>query len=212
MIVSWHGHACISIQVNGYTVVVDPHDGASIGLKKPVIKANLVLVTHDHYDHNAVNIVSKDKTRILKMFYGETEIDNLKIIGLKTYHDKFKGRRRGENAVYVLEYRGMRVAHLGDLGDIPEEAVLHRLRGVNLLAIPVGGTFTVEPGEAWSIVERINPINVIPIHYWVPGITLPIKPVDDFLRLVKGYEIIKLDTNSFELPQFKNSVIVAKPP
>lgn len=212
MIISWHGHACVSIQVNGYMIVIDPHDGLSIGLKKPAIRADLVLVTHDHFDHNAVNAVSKDKTRVLKMHYGETFVDNLRVVGLRSYHDKFKGRRRGENSIYVIEVRGVRLAHLGDLGDIPEEPVLEKLREVDLLMIPVGGTFTIEPGEAWSLIERTKPVNVMPIHYWVAGLTLPLKPVDDFLKLVKGYNVVKLDTNSFDLTKFKNSVIVVKPP
>jgi len=110
----------------------------------------MVLVTHDHFDHNAVNTVSKEKTRVFKLFYGESIIDNVKITGLKTYHDKQKGKRRGENAVYIVEVKGVRVAHLGDLGEIPDQQVLDRLKGVNLLIIPVGGTFTIEPGEAWK--------------------------------------------------------------
>ena len=212
MLVSWHGHACVSLQVNGYTIVFDPHDGASIGLKKPVVRGDMVLVTHDHSDHNAVNTVSKEKTRVFKLFYGESIIDNVKITGLKTYHDKQKGKRRGENAVYIVEVKGVRVAHLGDLGEIPDQQVLDRLKGVNLLIIPVGGTFTIEPGEAWKIIEKTKPVNILPIHYWIPGITLPLKPVDEFLKHVKEYEVVKLETNSFELEKYTGKVIVAKPP
>ncbi|MEM1719901.1 MAG: MBL fold metallo-hydrolase [Desulfurococcaceae archaeon] len=212
MIISWHGHACVSVQVNGYTIVIDPHDGLSIGLKKPATRADLVLVTHDHFDHNAVNAVSKDKTRVLKMHYGETFVDSLRVVGLRSYHDKSKGRRRGENAVYVIEVKGARLAHLGDIGDIPEELVLEKLKGVDLLMVPVGGTFTIEPEEAWSLVEKTKPVNVMPIHYWITGLMLPLKPVDEFLKLVKGYNVVKLDTNSFNLAEFRNSVIVVKPP
>lgn len=212
MLVSWHGHACVSIHINGYTVVIDPHDGTSIGLKRPSVKADIVIVTHDHFDHNAVNVVSKDGSRVLKMRPGEIIVDGIKIVGLKTYHDKFRGKRRGENIAYILEVRDMKLAHLGDIGDMPEEAVTEKLKGVNLLIIPVGGTFTIEPGEAWSLVEKTKPVNVMPMHYWVPGLTLPLKPVDEFLKLVRGYEVVKLDTNSFDLTRFKNSVIVAKPP
>jgi L-ascorbate metabolism protein UlaG (beta-lactamase superfamily) len=212
MLVSWHGHACVSIQFDFYIVVFDPHDGASIGLKKPAVKADLVLVSHGHFDHNAVHVVSKRGTRVFEMHYGETMVDNVKIIGLKTYHDKQRGRRRGENAVYIVEVKGVKIAHLGDLGEIPSPDILGKLRGVNLLIIPVGGTFTIEPSEAWSIVEITNPVNVLPIHYWVPGITLPLKPVEEFLKLVKGYEVVKLDTNSFELERYEKKVIVPKPP
>lgn len=212
MIVSWHGHACISIQRDNYTIVIDPHDGLSIGLKRPSIKADLVLITHDHFDHNAVGVVSREGTRVIKQFYGESLVDNVRITGLRTHHDKLKGKRRGENAVYIVEVEGIKVAHLGDLGEIPDQDVIAKLSGVDLLAIPVGGTFTIEPDEAWSIIEKTKPLNVLPIHYWISGITLPLKPVSEFLRFVRDYKIVHLDSNSFQLELFKDSVIIPRPP
>ncbi|MEM4481660.1 MAG: MBL fold metallo-hydrolase [Desulfurococcaceae archaeon] len=212
MIVSWHGHACVSVSIDNYVIVIDPHDGTSIGLNRPAVKADIVLSTHDHFDHNAVNVVSKDKTRIFKMFYGESLIDNIKIAGIKTYHDKQQGKRRGENAIYIIEVEAMRLAHLGDLGEVPPEGTLAKLSGVDLLMIPVGGTFTIEPSEAWTIIEKANPLNVMPIHYWTQGLTLPIKPVDEFLKYTSGYSVVKLDSNSFNPATYKKSIILPKPP
>lgn len=212
MIVTWHGHACVSVTFNGYTVLFDPHDGVSLGLKRPEVKADLILVSHDHFDHNAVGVVKKDSSRVFKSFYGEAVIDNVKIIGLKTYHDKLRGKRRGENAVYVVEAKGFRVAHLGDLGEVPSEDVLSVLRGVNLLMVPVGGTFTIEPEEAWVLVEKTQPINIMPMHYWIPGVNLPLKPVDEFLKHVKGYEVVKLSTNKFNLADHTRKVLISAPP
>jgi L-ascorbate metabolism protein UlaG (beta-lactamase superfamily) len=212
MLVSWHGHACVSIEFDSYIIVIDPHDGGSIGLKKPAVKGDLILITHDHFDHNAVNTVAKDKSRVLKMHYGETLIDNVKVTGLRTFHDKFKGKRRGENTVYLVEVRGFKLAHLGDLGEIPSEDVLGKIKEADLLVIPVGGTFTIEPSEAWSLVEKTKPINVMPIHYWIPGTTLPLKPVDEFIKHVKDYKVVKLDTNTFDPTLYRNSVIIPRPP
>ena len=212
VIVTWHGHACVSLIVDGYTVVFDPHDGISLGLKRPSVQGDLVLVSHDHFDHNAVNSVAKRTTRIFKMFYGETVVDNVKVEGLRTYHDKQKGKRRGENAVYIVTIRDLRVAHLGDLGEIPGKDILEKLKGVDLLIIPVGGTFTIEPEEAWSIVELTKPRNIMPIHYWIPGCTLPLKPVEGFLKYVKNYNVIRLNTNVFNLREHDKSIIITAPP
>ncbi|MEM1628985.1 MAG: MBL fold metallo-hydrolase [Desulfurococcaceae archaeon] len=212
VIVSWHGHACVSLKIDDYVIVIDPHDGSSIGIKRPEIKADMVLVTHDHFDHNAIDVVSKERTRVFKMFYGESVIDNVKVIGLKTYHDKQMGRRRGENAVYIVEARGFRIAHLGDLGEIPSKDVLDKLAKVDLLIVPVGGTFTIEPQEGWRIIEATSPLNVMPIHYWISGLTLPLKPIDEFLKYISNYNVVKLDTNTFNLRDYKKTVIVAKPP
>ncbi|MEM4810108.1 MAG: MBL fold metallo-hydrolase, partial [Desulfurococcaceae archaeon] len=165
-----------------------------------------------HFDHNAIDVVSKERTRVFKMFYGESVIDNVKVIGLKTYHDKQMGRRRGENAVYIVEARGFRIAHLGDLGEIPSKDVLDKLAKVDLLIVPVGGTFTIEPQEGWRIIEATSPLNVMPIHYWISGLTLPLKPIDEFLKYISNYNVVKLDTNTFNLRDYKKTVIVAKPP
>lgn len=210
MIVSWHGHACVSLHINGYTIVIDPHDGASIGLRKPSVRADLVLVTHDHFDHNAVQVVSKDRTRVFRNYYGEAVVDNIKITGLRSFHDKARGKRRGENSIYVIETREYKIVHLGDLGDIPEDPLLEKLKDASLLIIPVGGTFTIEPSEAWSIVEKIKPLNVLPIHYWIAGLTLPLKPVEEFLKHVKDYTVTRLETNTFDLKQYKNTIFILK--
>ncbi len=211
VIVKWHGHACVEIVgENNYVIVIDPHDGDSIGLKKPDVKADLVLVTHEHFDHNAVEIVSKEDTRVLREFHGETSIDDIRVTGLLTYHDKFNGKRRGINTVYIIEIEGFKIAHLGDLGHIPGEEVMGKLRNIDLIAIPVGGTYTIYPDEAWSMVEQVNPRNILPIHYWVEGLTLPLHPIDDFLMYVKKYRVVRLNTNEFRLEDYDKAVIIPK--
>ncbi|MEM4432678.1 MAG: MBL fold metallo-hydrolase [Desulfurococcaceae archaeon] len=209
--IKWFGHACIAvIRSDNYTIVFDPHDGYSIGLRKPDVVADLILVSHDHFDHNAVKSVSKKESRVLKEFFGEVTVDNVVVKGFKTYHDKDGGRKRGLNAVYLVETEGFRIAHMGDLGDTPEPKVIDSIRNVDILFIPVGGVYTVEPIEAAEIVDKVKPKNVMPIHYWISGLRLPLREVGDFLNYVKGFDIVKLDTNEFLLEQYSGKLIVAK--
>lgn len=211
MKVAWHGHACVSLELsNGYTIVFDPHDGGSIGLERPSVKADLVLVTHDHFDHNAVEVVKKNRTRVFKEFVGEAVVDNVRIEGFESFHDKAGGKRRGKNTIYLVEVEERRVVHLGDLGDKPSSDVVSKLRGVDLLIIPVGGFYTIEPYEAWDIARSLNPLNILPIHYWVKGLNLPIKPVDEFLKLVEGFNIVKLDSNFFTLENYEKTVLIPR--
>ncbi|ABN70441.1 conserved hypothetical protein [Staphylothermus marinus F1] len=211
VIVEWHGHACVSIKKsNDYTIVFDPHDGVSIGLPRPNVKGDLILVTHDHFDHNAVDIVKKESSRVFKEFHGEALIDDVKIEGIKTYHDKFQGRRRGINTVYVVEVEGYRIAHLGDLGHKLSDELIDKLRNIDLLIIPVGGTYTIGPDEAWDIITEVQPNNVLPIHYWVKGLNLPLFPIDDFLVYVKKYHVVRLDTRSFKLGEYEKSIIIPR--
>jgi L-ascorbate metabolism protein UlaG (beta-lactamase superfamily) len=211
MKVAWHGHACVSLESsNGYTIVFDPHDGGSIGLERPGVKADLVLVTHDHFDHNAVDVVKKNRTCVFKEFVGEAVVDNVRIEGFESFHDKAGGKRRGKNTIYLVEVEKRRVVHLGDLGDKPSSDVVSKLRGVDLLIIPVGGFYTIEPYEAWDIARSLNPLNILPIHYWVKGLNLPIKPVDEFLKLVEGFNIVKLDSNFFTLENYEKTVLIPR--
>jgi len=211
--VTWHGHACVELRTAaGFTILFDPHDGASLGIKPPSVKADLILVSHDHFDHNAVHIVSKEGSKVLKMSYGETVVGGVRVRGFKSYHDKSRGAERGLNTIYLVEVEGFRVAHLGDLGDRPEESTMRELAGVDLLITPVGGRYTIGPEEAWRLVEELRPVNVMPIHYRIQGLRLPIQPVDDFLKLVKGYSIVRLESSSFNLGDYRGSVIVPKYP
>lgn len=211
VLVTWHGHACVELKAStGFTVVFDPHDGVSLGIKPPSVKADLVLVSHDHFDHNATHIVAKPGAKVLKMNYGEVVVGDVRVRGFKSYHDKSRGAERGLNTIYMVEIEGFKVVHLGDLGDRPDDDTMREVGGAHLLITPVGGRYTIGPGEAWSLVEELKPVNVMPIHYRIPGLKLPIQPVDDFLKLVKGYNVVRLDKSSFNLGEYRNSVIVPK--
>lgn len=207
--IKWHGHACVEVKsIDGFTIVFDPHDGESIGLKKPLVKADLVLVSHNHFDHNAVEVVSKENTRVLKEMHGELVINNIVIRGFKTYHDKYEGSRRGSNTIYYVEISGYKIVHMGDLGHIPPNNIIESIRRVNLLIIPTGGTYTVDPYEAWRIIELTEPLNILPIHYWIRGLTLPLYSIEEFLPHVKRYRVVKLTSNSFNLSEYTDSVIL----
>jgi len=216
MLLRWHGHACFELVTDdGKVIVFDPHDGYSIGIKPPKAQADIVLISHDHFDHNAHAIVAKPGATVLKMSVGEHEVDGLKILGVETYHDKVKGKRRGKNVVYRVQVSDIAFVHCGDLGHIPETSTIEKLKPVDIVMIPVGGTFTIEPDEAWSVIELMEPAIVVPMHYWIEGINLPLKPVDEFLsRAPAKWRIEKLSGNELTLskPLPKNVVYVFSPP
>ncbi len=212
MIIGWCGHACVYVKAgNGKVIVIDPHDGLSIGLEKPRIKGEVILVTHDHFDHNAVDIVSKEDSRIFKEFRGLVDLGWVRIEGYKSFHDKFMGKRRGENTVYIISVEGYRIAHLGDLGEYPLRKELHeKLMGLDLLITPIGGVYTISPDEAWELITSLRPRNAMPVHYWVPGLILPLYRLEDFLVHVKKYNVKRLETNEFELENYDKSIIIPR--
>ncbi|WP_126450210.1 MBL fold metallo-hydrolase [Sulfodiicoccus acidiphilus] len=153
------------------SVTVDPHDGGSIGLPRPVAEAEVCLVTHPHYDHDACHLVGG---RQVVRFYGSATFSGLKVSGLRVYHDRENGRRRGEVSIYSLEKSSFRLVHLGDLGHWPSESTLKEISSPDLLAVPVGGVITIDGKEAARLVRTVQPKAVVPIHYWVRGHLMPL--------------------------------------
>lgn len=198
LIIRWHGHACFElVDHTGFTIALDPHDGISLGLKPPAFKADAVLITHEHFDHNAYSIIAKSGAERYSMKEGVFLIGGKhRSLGVRLYHDKVKGRRRGEVVIYRIEIDGVRVLHLGDLGHVFEESAASMLKPVDILLVPVGGTFTIDAREALEVVKLVEPKIVIPMHYWTKGLNLPLQPVDIFIDIVKdSYEVVKVDSN-----------------
>jgi len=200
LVIKWHGHACFEIlDVKGRSLVIDPHDGRSIGIKPPEARADAVLITHDHFDHNAYQKVLKEGGEVYDMKTGKFNVLGYEVFGLRTYHDKSKGRRRGEVVVYRISIEGLNIVHLGDLGYIPPDEELRALTPVDILMIPVGGTFTIDAREALQLSEKLMPKVVIPMHYWVEGVNLPLAPISDFLKIITTRKISKLESNVWEV-------------
>lgn len=203
--IRWHGHACFEIVGSkGYTIVIDPHDGGSIGIKPPKVRADAVLMTHDHFDHNAWHVVSKDNTVKYLMKEGEFELDGIKVLGVKAYHDKYRGRRRGTVVMYKLIVDEISILHVGDLGHVLSEDIVDKLKPLDVLMVPVGGTFTIDGKEALQLAKLIEPKALIPMHYWVRGINLPLAPLDNFLSIC-DYEVIRLGSNEWVITKDKLS-------
>ncbi|MCD6095369.1 MAG: MBL fold metallo-hydrolase [Thermoprotei archaeon] len=212
--VRWLGHACFAIYGKDVVVVTDPHNGEDLGIRPPDVKADIVLISHGHYDHyNGLELVSKPDTKVIDSEEGEWEVKGVKIIGVRAYHDKSYGEIRGENYIYYFVIDGVSFCHLGDLGHILEEEQLKVLKDkeIDVLMIPVGGVFTIDHNEAKTVVEQLNPRIVIPMHYKIPKLRLPIKDEKPFVKLFKNVEM--LNTDSFDvsresLPQEMKVVVL----
>lgn len=196
--IKWHGHACFElIDSANKSIVIDPHDGRSIGIKPPSTKADAVLITHEHFDHNSYNVVLKSGGLVYSMKEGRFSVLGHEVLGTRVYHDKARGRRRGEVVMYRMYIEGISVLHAGDLGHVPSAEEMRPLIPVDIAMIPTGGTFTIDASEALQLAERLGVKVVIPMHYWVEGINLPLAPLNDFLKLVSQRDIIRLESNSW---------------
>lgn len=202
MKIVWHGHSCFEID-DGLVIVIDPHDGRSIGIKTPVVRADIVLVSHDHFDHNCVRIVRGEPSVVRE--HGERTIRGLKITGLPTYHDADGGAKRGKNTIFCFELDGIRFCHCGDLGHMLSEEQLLAIGQVDVLFIPVGGVFTIDGGQARTLVGQLKPRVAIPMHFRFGGLSISINNLDPFLEGVPEWLVQhvgnEIDFTKDELPQ-----------
>ncbi|AWR93350.1 MBL fold metallo-hydrolase [Acidianus brierleyi] len=191
--IKYFGHSMFSIDDK---ILIDPHDGGSIGLTKPNVEyTDLVLITHDHYDHNAYQLLKFKE--IKQSFYGNYTFEGYKILGLRAFHDKENGKRRGETAIYRIDTGKSIIVHLGDVCDKLSEKIIKEISSPDILMIPIGGLITIDYKEAIDLINDLKPSTVIPMHYWVNGHLMPLDPPDEFLRKM-GWKIRELNKNYFE--------------
>ncbi len=178
MEIRWHGHSCFEIG-DGMEIVIDPHDGRSIGIKTPNVKADLVLVTHHHFDHDAVRVV-KGNFKVIDG-PGDYRVQDIHIKGIMGYHDEQNGKKRGNITMYKIETEGVRLLHVGDLGHVLKPNQINEIGKIDILFTPVGGVYTVDAKKAYKNVKLLKPKVVVPMHYKLPGMTLGIEPLDHFI-------------------------------
>ncbi|MFW5902757.1 MAG: MBL fold metallo-hydrolase [archaeon] len=207
----WLGQACFEIS-NSKRIVTDPHDGEGVGLKAPNVKADVVTISHDHFDHvNGLELVKKPDTEVVEDT-GTTNVEGMDVKGIKSYHDKAEGSKRGENIIYKFKLEGFNVVHLGDLGHMLDEETIEEIKPVDILLIPVGGNYTIDGTEALEIMEKLKPMVTFPMHYKVPGLTVDISEDEEFIQesMQRGYVVRKENTTEIdELPE-KKTVIKLK--
>lgn len=199
MKISWFGHSCFCIRGNGITIITDPFDD-SVGYRVPDARADVVLVSHEHEDHNNVSAVRGGPEVIRGP--GEHSALGIRFRGVQTSHDDKGGSVLGMNIAFCFEIEGVRICHLGDLGEIPGKSAAREIGPVDLLFVPVGGVYTIDAGGADEVLKQLHPAVAVPMHYWTPAITFDLGRVDPFLRGRKAVGPLKSATITRDgLPQ-----------
>ena len=205
--ITWAGQSCFQISVSNSRdhsadIVIDPYDEAT-GLKLPNFSADILLVTHQHHDHN--NIKGIKGTPFLIDGPGEFEVKGVFVQGIPSFHDDKEGKERGQNTIYTIEAEDIKFCHLGDLGQkqLTDEQ-LEKIDGVDVLMIPVGGEYTISSAKAQRIISQIEPKMVIPMHYDIPKLKDKLDDVSKFLKTMGKNSIIpqdKLTVKASALPK-----------
>jgi L-ascorbate metabolism protein UlaG (beta-lactamase superfamily) len=202
MRIIWHGHSCFEVR-DGAVIVTDPHDGKSIGIKPPVLRADLVLVSHDHFDHNCTRMVKSDFVTLREP--GERFEKGVHVYGLPAFHDQESGAKRGKIVIFKFIVDGVSFCHCGDLGHVLTDEMVERIGHVDFLFVPVGGVFTLDATGAKELIAKICPRIAVPMHFRIGGLSLSIEGVEPFLKGIPEERIVRVgnevEFSAEELPE-----------
>jgi L-ascorbate metabolism protein UlaG (beta-lactamase superfamily) len=217
MHVEWHGQSAFTLTAPEAKVTIDPFGdmgpAAQRGLRfdYPPIEVSgvdLLLVTHEHRDHNGVETIPGEPAT-LRSTAGRLESPIGEVLAIASEHDPAAGTERGPNTIFVFELDGLRIAHFGDFGqsELREEQAA-AIGAVDLLFLPVGGGPTIGAAAAVAITERIGPSWIVPMHYRTARTDF-LETEEEFIGLMPQLE--RLSTPIFdtaELPGGQGPMVV----
>lgn len=205
MRIRWYGQSAFLLAGERHRVFIDPFGDMGslaergIGWDYPPIsgvEADLLLVTHDHGDHNAVEVVGGEPPVLAKAGTHESPIGE--VVGIASEHDAVAGSQRGPNTIFRFALDGTAIAHFGDFGQPALRTEQRQALGdVDVVLLPVGGGPTIAPDAAAALVRELRPRLVVPMHYRTPAIGF-LEPPDSFLEALAA-RVKRVDTSDAEL-------------
>lgn len=213
MKLKWLGHSCFLItSETGLKIITDPYTPGGDLKYSPVTEAaDIVIVSHDHFDHNNVSMISGKPEVVTGV--GVKDVRGIQFKDVATYHDESQGEQRGTNTVFCFSVDGIKLCHLGDLGHTLSREQAAEVGGVDVLLVPVGGFYTIDASVASQVCDSLKPRVIIPMHFKTPKCDFPIVTEEDFLK-GKG-NVRKLDSSEVEFRQDMlpdaTEIVVLKP-
>lgn len=205
MEITWYGLSCFRLTERKHaSIVTDPYN-SKLGLPTLKLRSDVITISHDAPGHNYATAVSGSTHDLTGP--GEYEIGNVFITGIIT-NDTEEARR---NVVYLFDFDGLTVAHLGDMNSVPKQTQIEALEQVNVLLVPVGSGNSLNAAQASELVSMLEPNIVIPMHYKLPGLKLELDGVDRFLKemgVTDPTEETSLKISSSNLPEETETVIL----
>jgi L-ascorbate metabolism protein UlaG (beta-lactamase superfamily) len=168
--IKWLGHACFLItSEKGLKIITDPYkSGDPINYGEINESADVVLVSHEHFDHS--NTAAIKGTPVVIKTPGISEVKGINFKGIPAFHDETGGSKRGKNTIFVFEMDGIRICHLGDLGHNLSDKEIADIGKIDVVFIPIGGLYTIDCVVATEVISKLSPKITIPMHYLTPRI------------------------------------------
>lgn len=201
MEIFWYGHSCFKLNERSLaTVITDPYDAQATGHAPLSIPGEIVTISHNKPGHNHVAAVKGDPFVISGP--GEYEIGGVFITGLQTNGHTTPIEIDERNIMYVYDFDGVKVAHLGGINRLPNQSEVEELGNVHVMLVPIGGDSTLSAVQAAEIVNLIEPNIVIPMHYMTESSIIKLEPLNKFMKEM-GLSNIE-PQNSFKVTSSRN--------
>ena len=200
MDIKYLGHSSFYIRTKNAKIVTDPFDPDYTGLTFPKTEADIVTISHDHQDHNYTEGIKGEP--LILTWPGEFEKNQVRITGFQSFHDNKQGEERGNNVMYKFEDEDMSILHCGDLGHALVDEMVDQIGSVDVVLMPVGGLYTLDPSSALKVLNEIEPSIVIPMHYGRVDLKSDIfgglQPLDNFLKEIGATNVQPIEKLIFK--------------
>ncbi|MCX5804746.1 MAG: MBL fold metallo-hydrolase [Proteobacteria bacterium] len=216
MKIKFYGHSAFMITTDtGVRIITDPYKsgafGGTLSYGKITDKADIVLASHDHDDHNYTKDIKGNFVHIKTA--GAYDVNGLKIRAIPSHHDTSKGKERGNNLIFVIDADGLTIMHAGDLGHTLGKEAVEEIGKIDILLIPVGGFYTIDAREATKVMKDLKPAITIPMHFKTDKCNFPISNVQGFIgdkKDVKRVKASEIEIKKELLPK-EREIIVLEP-
>ena len=215
MKLKWLGHSCfLIISEAGLRIITDPYPQGNRLSYAPINEtADIVIVSHDHFDHNNVSAVPGKPEVITGS--GIKTVKGIQFKGIDTLHDESQGRERGANTIFCFSVDGIKLCHLGDLGHRLSKDQIIEIGEIDILLIPIGGFYTIDAKMASAVSDDLKPKVIIPMHCKTPKCDWPLNTVEDFLagkNNVKKLNSSEAEFKADKLPEATEIVVLQPAP
>jgi L-ascorbate metabolism protein UlaG (beta-lactamase superfamily) len=206
MEITWYGLSCFRLTDRGQaSIITDPYNG-NVGLPPLKTRGDVVTISHNAAGHNHEAAVSGRQHTLTGP--GEYEIGGVFITGIATVLES----RTNHNVLFLFDFNGITIAHLGDMAEVPTQTQIEALEQVNVLLVPAGGGNSLNASQAAELVSMLEPNIVVPMHYKIPGLRLPLDGVERFLKemgITQPAEDSSLKVTAGSLPEETQVVVLA---
>jgi len=211
MKIRYLGHSCFLLKTKSANVLIDPYDPKVTGLKLSPQQADVLLISHEHADHNYRTAAKGEYFEINGP--GEYQVKDVVVVGIPVKHDTKDGAERGFVTMYLIRVEGVKILFCADLGHGLDSETVDAVNGVDILLVPVGGVYTIDAKGAVEVVKAIDPRIIIPMHYQTQDLKLSQKlaSVEDFVKLVNlkpEEEGGELNIDKSKLPEEAQKLVI----